>query len=76
MRTADGPWMPDGVGFSDEVKAIRAEQGGEAHLRLTAPDGRYPRTACGKGLGHWWTGVTDEVTCPACLEELRKETDV
>ena len=59
-------WLPDGQGLSPEAAAIVARQGGPVHLRLTAPD-RFPRTACGAGLGEWWTGRPGEATCTACL---------
>lgn len=69
MTAADSPWLPDGQGLPDEATAIVAEQGAVVHLRLAPPDNScYPRTGCDGGLGGWWTGKPDEVTCPDCLE--------
>lgn len=63
-----GGWLPDGHGLDERSRELLDEHGGTVHLRLSDPDGvRYPQTACGAGLGQWWTGATDEVTCPGCL---------
>lgn len=64
----EGAWLPDGHGLDPRARELLAEHGGSVHLRLSHPDGRYPRTGCGDGLGQWWTGVSSEVTCPVCLE--------
>ena len=63
-----GPWLPDGRGLDPISRALAVERSARVHLRLSAPDGRYPRTACDVGLGELWTGLTTEVTCRACLE--------
>lgn len=65
----DGPWLPDGKGLGD-LRGLIADAGDRVHLRLTAPGGQYPRTACRQlaSLGEWWTGLAAEVTCQACLE--------
>lgn len=65
----DGPWLPDGRGLDPYSSDLVAERDLRVHLRLTSPSaGRYPRGACGSALGELWTGLTAEVTCPACLE--------
>lgn len=69
MSKRDEPaWLPDGHGLCDEAVEIITASGQCVHLRLTSPDGRSVRGACDHGLGEWWTGVPNEVTCPDCLE--------
>jgi hypothetical protein len=63
-----GAWLPDGQGLSDEARGIIAEHGGRVHLRLTSPSRQGVMGACDSGLGEWWSGLTSDVTCPACLE--------
>lgn len=65
MPEVEPVWTPDGRGLPD--KALPHGPLG-VHLRLTSPDGRSARGACGGGLGEWWTGVASEVNCNACLE--------
>lgn len=61
------PWAPDGIGISDETRDM-IRPGQTVHLRLVSPEGQhFPRTACDRGLGEWWSGRRDEVTCTACL---------
>lgn len=65
-------WQPDGQGLSEEAKEIIAENNQTVHLRLsvaaTTAASNYPKTACDQGLGEWWSGVIDEVTCVDCIE--------
>lgn len=68
LRAAEKGWMPDGRGLPKEATGIIAGRDMPIHLRLTSPDGRSARGACGQGLGEWWTGRAAEVNCPACLE--------
>jgi hypothetical protein len=69
-------WLPDGIGLSPLVREIVAERGMTVHLRLTAPDRAAACTACGHGLGEWFSGVASEVTCPACLEAVPRHLEV
>lgn len=62
-------WAPDGRGLPESVLEDVTRRRVRVHLRLSAP-GRYPRGACGRGLGEWWTGRASEVTCSACLERV------
>lgn len=71
LDRGDNPWVPDGVGLPAEVLADVTRRLVRVHLRLSSR-GRYPKTACGRGLGQWWTGRPSEATCPACLEEFPK----
>jgi hypothetical protein len=61
-------WLPDGRGLPGATTDLVGERNMPVHLRLTSPDGRSARGACGRGLGEWWTGRGVEVNCPACLE--------
>lgn len=61
------PWMPDGRGLDPLSAEQAAAHQSEVHLRLSQR-GKYPKPACGRGLGQLWTGKGSEVTCPACLE--------
>lgn len=68
-------WMPDQVGLDSISLELVVKHGALAHLRLADVD-RYPVAACAvndrraeaRTWGQLWTGVPDEVTCPACLE--------
>ena len=61
-------WLPDGCGLSPDAKSLIRKHAQRIHLRLTSPDRKSARGACDGGLGEWWSGVPDEVTCPDCLE--------
>ena len=61
--------LPDGYGLAPEAVALVAKYGHTVHLRLRADDDErvHVRTACGGGLGEWWSGLVAETTCPDCL---------
>lgn len=42
------------------------------HLMLVEEtvEGERGRTACGRGLGEWVTGASEQVTCRPCLEQV------
>lgn len=66
--TAAEDWRPDGVGLPEEARAL-VGSGSPVHLRLRLNGTeRFPKAACGAGLGEWWTGLVDEVTCTSCRE--------
>lgn len=57
----------DGVGLDPWSLELLSEHGGTVHARIGPRGvGAYPTTACGAGLGEWWTGLAAEVTCPVC----------
>jgi hypothetical protein len=69
VSATEGTWLPDGRGLTEEARAIIAEHDQRVHLRLSVGrTGAYPRSACDRGIGEWWSGKPAEVTCPACLE--------
>jgi hypothetical protein len=60
--------IPDGYGLMPEAMAFVAKRDHPIHLRLSSVDQRaHPRPACERGMGGWWSGVVDEVTCLDCL---------
>ncbi len=63
-------WLPDGHGLDPLSLDLVAEHDLRVHLRLTSPGRRSARGACDRGLGELWSGVSTEVTCPACLEAV------
>ena len=68
MTDLEKTWVPDGRGLPEIARKQIARDGQRVHLRLTAPGGRSAVSACGWGLGEWWTGKGSEVTCSACLQ--------
>lgn len=64
--------------LSDEAIALMDEQRAAGHtpqlvhLMLVDEDGPTERgiVACGRGLGEWITGATEQVTCHPCLEQV------
>ena len=64
--------------LSDEAIELMAEQRAAGrtpmpiHLMLVEEtlEREVGRVACGRGLGEWVTGATEQVTCHPCLEQV------
>ena len=64
--------------LSDEAVALMDEQRSAGHTPMPVHlmlveetvERERGRVACGRGLGEWVTGATEQVTCDPCLEQV------